>query len=80
MNRIKKSLKPAPLPLLAATLLLTAAPPPRYLAWWGTLYPEYCFSVPQETKEAPAAEKSQEESEAAAPTIKITFWLKKLFQ
>lgn len=40
---------------------------PPVLAWWGTLYPKFCFAdIPDSDREAPDSEK---------PKIKITFWL-----
>lgn len=43
---------------------------PRLYAWWGTMYPEFCF---QEYGEK-GADSSEKE-----PQVKISFWLAKAF-
>lgn len=44
--------------------------PQKSLAWWGVLYPEFCFSPkPREI----TIEKNTEEH----PCVKISFWLAK---
>ncbi len=44
----------------------------RYTAWWGTLYPRFCFSQIQEPKGdgKPGKESSEDH-------VKISFWLAK---
>lgn len=47
--------------------LRASAQAPVCLAWWGTLYPEFCFSGTDRGKTADAPER------------KISFWLAKHF-
>lgn len=52
--------------LIAAAFFTISPPRPATapaLAWWGTLYPKFCFSNKPES--------------ASASEVKITFWLAK---
>lgn len=42
----------------------------KALAWWGVMYPEFCFA---EKQEEPIKEKDGEKH----PRVKISFWLAK---
>lgn len=41
------------------------------LAWWGTLYPRFCFSAPVREEES--------RTEDIREKVKISFWLAKAF-
>lgn len=41
------------------------------LAWWGTLYPRFCFSAPVREEES--------RTEDTREKVKISFWLAKAF-
>lgn len=60
-----------------AAAVLTVGIPQREsrLAWWGTLYPEFCFSeLPDRTEK-----ENPQEDRAILPEqeVKISFWLAK---
>lgn len=59
--------------MLAAMILSGALqydPGQKVLAWWGVMYPEFCFA---EKQEEPIKEKDREKH----PRVKISFWLAK---
>lgn len=61
--------------ILAAVILSGALqydPGQRTLAWWGVMYPQFCFA---EKQEEPIMEKDGEKH----PRVKISFWLAKAF-
>lgn len=47
---------------------------PALLAWWGTLYPEFCF---EKIIKTPDAQKTKNNSEGKR--VKLSFWLAKAF-
>ena len=61
----------------------TVSVPVQYTAWWGTLYPKFCFAQkPDEAKnEKDEAGKIPGESGSGQSTMKIkkTFWIKRFF-
>lgn len=79
MNYIRTKKQRLTISVLAAGLavLLTASAPdtlkaPSYLAWWGTLYPQFCFSkIPELSAEERAGRESSDRH------VKISFWLAK---
>lgn len=79
MNHIRNKKHRIAISLLtaAAVVLLTASIPntsggPGILAWWGTLYPKFCYSQIAPSSEEEAAGRDRSESH-----VKISFWLAK---
>ena len=87
---IRKRTCRAVLALAAAMVLVLAVPGDsgkesydmvQYTAWWGTLYPKYCFSQkPQESGEEKAQSVSETNGEEENPVKwKTAFWMKRFF-
>ncbi|MDO4307683.1 MAG: hypothetical protein Q4C77_12675 [Eubacteriales bacterium] len=71
-NRVLLSILAA----IAATLLTLSVPhtqkKPDVLAWWGTIYPEFCFSGAEDLSDKELYGNPKE-----LPRVKISFWLAK---
>ncbi|MBU5482092.1 hypothetical protein [Blautia sp. MSJ-19] len=64
--------------MVAGTLLIgypTGTGQGNVLAWWGSIYPEFCFSEKVETGDDFGVEKNQ-----TVQKPKISFWLAKAFE
>lgn len=79
MNYLRDRKNRLAVSVLAAVLaaFLTVSAPgrggePRVLAWWGTLYPEFCFSKGEELEEV-----EMDGHEDQGRRVKISFWLAK---
>lgn len=59
--------------MLAAIILSGALqydPEQKILAWWGVMYPEFCFAEKQ-------TEHTDEKDKEKQPRVKVSFWLAK---